>query len=232
MLSSSFRSSAWNELLAPAVVTFAKPLMVSIINVVAPTEVYLQPSTIHAESGGPISPPATPGLTTLRQSVGQRQVQSMTYSDTSPRARASFSSHAHPVRLHDKASIPSPSNCSPTYYAIASSNIYFVRKAIAEGGAASQPASLPEDLDTHGKQTYPRGYTLQLLCTFAQPQSTCALPLSRHLQDVVQSFVDLQVLARERWSFSELDGKDVSILPWHLAAVELLAAYDMAEFNL
>lgn len=162
------------------------------------------------------------GGDSLKLSAGAK-LQSFTYADIGPQARAAFVNHPHPV-------LPSPTNARPEYYTAAAAHVCYVPKAAEESKVPIVDSPCP--LAASSENTQPAGYTLQMLCSFAHPQSTFILPLSRHVQDVVQSFVDLQVLARERWSFSELDGPGVEILPWHLAAVQMLAQYDLGSLDL
>lgn len=76
------------------------------------------------------------------------------------------------------------------------------------------------------KPSQVEGFSLNMLLTASHPSSTYVQPLSRHIQDVMQSFVDLHVIARERWSLPGRHG-DLGGLPWHLAAVTLITTYDI-----
>ena len=220
---------AWNELLQTVVSAFPRPLLVTLSNAVKPTQVQRHPQGREDSSPTDAAPVAT-----LKQSVGARTTSDFVYSDIGPQAQAAFTNHPHPVYAQTEPYQFRNTNCSipphrtPLYYALASSTVYYVPKA----PDASPVTASSMLFDALLSDRDPSGYTLQLLCSHAHAQSTFVLPLSRHLQDVVQSFVDLQVLARERWSFSESDGRDVAILPWHIAATSMLSEYDMGSLQL
>ena len=105
------------------------------------------------------------------------------------------------------------------YYALASCSIFFPGGELAGG----QPSTIA-DL---GPAT--ASYKIDLLAAATHPLSSYNRQLGHHMSDVAQSFIDLFVLGRERWSNSPYgEGAHIAThLPWHLASVSHMPSFDL-----
>lgn len=146
---------------------------------------------------------------------------SLYYADSRTSAYASFANH--PVAVYEEAAPPSKAFPIPfvpprAYYALSSASIYFVDKLtpVIDGYSTFLSDDVP--------RRSPRSYAFYYLLTVTHNGSTYPHSLARHMRDVAQSFVDLQALGRERWSLCH---RSIEVYPYHLAAVLLLARYDI-----
>lgn len=127
--------------------------------------------------------------------------------------------NAHPAPVYEGAPTSStpfmPTPRRILYYALATASIVHIPKIPLQSSTAK--GNTPS--------VQPSGYALHVLSSVSHPLSSYNLPLSRHISDVTQSFVNLQALAKHRWSITNEDGEGVDVLPWHLAAVSIFSSY-------
>jgi hypothetical protein len=110
-----------------------------------------------------------------------------------------------------------PSAAKRLYYSLATSSVYFARSTplIDQNGPLSPGPSSSS-------------YRIDLLVAVSHPSSAYNRQLASHMADLAQSFIDLYVLGKERWSHSgERGDGTLSHLPWHLAAVSSIPSYDL-----
>ena len=191
--------TAWNELLQSCVPGLARPASVTITCTSDCLNVSSETSIASIQAGA----------------AARTNTVDAVYSHARVTVQAAFP--RHPIAVFEDDSL-SNSNTQVTRkqicYALASSFVHYVPKSISASGQ-----SVVNPVSTR--------YCLHILLSASHPYCTYPHSLSSHLHDLIQSFVDLQVLGQERWSLTDINDANIAILPWHLAAVLLLQRYSI-----
>lgn len=133
-----------------------------------------------------------------------------------------YISHSpYPAPIYDRESETLnslPSLPEKIYYNLASSSLYFPRGDFGD-----------ERLNSHAFHAATASYRIDLLAAAAHPLSSYNRQLSSHMSDLAQSFVDLYVLAKERWAATPYSSRSDSLthLPWHLASVSHMPSFEL-----
>lgn len=200
--------TAWCEILQNGVHQLVRPCVVTICSIVPPAS-----STSALSQRTRLSDQAS------HNGVNVTNAPAAHYADGQPLVYISHSLYPMPVYTAGDDNIDhQPSLLLKLYCALASSSLYF-------------PASTPNYEETVDRRFPPAmaAYQIDLLVVATHPLSSYNRQLANHMADMAQSFVDLYVMARERWAMNPFsgEGSPVSHLPWHLASVASMSNFDL-----
>lgn len=201
--------TAWCEILQNAMLQLAHPAMVTILSLTPVTS-----TTYEAPQPAASSSDTLPSLSGISLATAPEAV----YVDGTVRAVVSHSPYPAAVYPNDtEESGHLPDTSERVYYALACSSVYF---PTARVDVQSSKTTLKPSSDS---------YSLNLLAVATHPLSTYNRQLASHMIDLAQSYVDMCVIARERWALGsgETGRGAVSHLPWHLQAVTYMPTFNV-----
>lgn len=187
----------------------AHPAMVTILSLMPVTSTTYEAHQPAASASNILLPLSGISLATTPEAL---------YVDGTVRALVSHSPYPTAIYSNDnEESGDLPNTSEKVYYALASSSVYF---PIGRVDAQASETTIKPASDS---------YSLNLLAVAAHPLSTYNRQLASHMIDLAQSYVDMCVIARERWALGsgETGRAAVSHLPWHLQAVTYMPTFNV-----
>lgn len=187
---------------------FAHPCVVTICSV-----------SSTASSTCAMSQQANPSPSVIYNGTSTTNMRGTYYCDGQPLVYISHSQYPTPVYTASHLDTDQlPGLSQRLYYALASSSLYF-------------PASTTDCEKTVRPAIFPAttAYKIDLLAIATHPLSSYNRQLASHMSDIAQSFVDLHVLAKERWAMNSGPASSFTLsrLPWHLASIAHMTDSDL-----
>lgn len=197
----------WHELIQTCIPSLVHPAMVTISSVTPTTGVTFEWKASAAD---------------IRDDVARSSFRLSTSNNVQAvdgQERAYVYHAPYPCAVHQEQSSDSviglPQPRSKLYYSLASSSVYYPEPMCL----STSESRIQEDRCSPASS-----YKIDLLAVGTHALSTYNRQLSSHMIDVTQSFVDLYVLAKHRWSlnYATEHPHGVGKLPWHLVAISTM----------